>query len=80
MNDDIDIATDRDELAEGEARLVIREDDVTHIIQGPSEKVEQRLHDHLDETLGTDGEEIEDYPMPDPLDDEPVDASESSEA
>lgn len=71
---------DRDDLPEGQARLVIREDDVTIVIQGDSEKVEQRLYDHLDEEMGPDGEEIEEYPMPDPLDDEPVDATESGEA
>lgn len=53
-----------DEHPEGQAQLVLREDGVTIVIQGDAEKVEQRFYDHLDETLGTDGDEIEEYPHP----------------
>lgn len=45
---------------------MIREDDVTIVIQGDAETVRQRFYEHLDETLGTDGDAIEAYPMPDP--------------
>lgn len=69
ITDDIDITTDRDELPEGQARLVIREDDVTIVIQGPSEKVEQRLWQELADEFGMSVEEmnqqVEEYPMPD---------------
>lgn len=65
MNDGSDPTTNRDDLPEGHAQLVIREDDVTIVIQGPSEDVQERLYDHLDDKLGTDGAEIEEYPMPD---------------
>jgi hypothetical protein len=64
INDPIEITTDRDELPEGQARLVIREEGITHVIQGDAEKVEQWFYDHLDEELGTDGEKIEEYPHP----------------
>lgn len=43
---------------------MIREQSVTIVIQGDAEKVRQRFYNYLDETLGTDGEEIEAYPMP----------------
>lgn len=64
MTDNIEVTTDCDELPEGHAQLVLREDGVTIVIQGESEKVEQRFDDHLDQTLGTSGGAIDDYPMP----------------
>lgn len=56
-----------DELPKGHARLVLREDDVTHIIQGPSEDVEQRLWQEVANDLGLSVNELADadnYPMP----------------
>lgn len=76
IDDELDTSFDRDDLPEGEARLVIHEDDVTTVIQGNAEKVEQRFKeqraDDLDMTVEEYEATIEDYPMPDPLDDEPV--------
>jgi hypothetical protein len=60
---------DRDDLPEGEARLVIHEDGVTTVIQGDAEKVEQRLNEQMADDLDTTVEEldaaVEEYPMPD---------------
>jgi hypothetical protein len=58
-----------DELPKGHARLVLSEDDVTHVIQGPEESVEQRLWQEVADDVGMTVEEMEqvdDYPMPDP--------------
>lgn len=57
-----------DELPKGHARLVLREDDVTHIIQRPSRDVEQRLWLEVADEFGMSVEEMgnaDDYPMPD---------------
>ena len=66
---DLDISFDRDDLPEGEARLVIHEDGVTTVIQGDAEKVEQRFKQHRADDLDMSVEElnaaIEEYPMPD---------------
>jgi hypothetical protein len=76
IDDERDVSFARDDLPEGEARLVIREDDVTTVIQGNAEKVEQRFKeqraDDLDMTVEEYEATIEEYPMPDPLDDEPI--------
>jgi hypothetical protein len=75
-DDELDASFDRDDLPEGEARLVIHEDDVTTVMQGNAEKVEQRFKEQraadLDMTIEEYEATIEEYPMPDPLDDEPV--------
>lgn len=77
IDDGLDTSFDRDDLPEGEARLVIREDDVTTVIQGNAKKVEQRFKEQratdLDMTIEEYEAAIEEYPMPDPLDDEPID-------
>lgn len=76
-DDNLDASLHRDDLPEGEAQLVIREDDVTTVIQGNAEKVEQRFKEQraadLDMTVEEYEATIEEYPMPDPLDDEPID-------
>lgn len=64
--------TDREqrdsELAEGEARLVVRENDVTVTIEGDADEVRQRYREHMANTLETTVEEstadVEDYPYP----------------
>lgn len=75
-DDDLNASFERDDLPEDEARLVVREDDVTTVIQGNAEKVEQRFKEQraadLDMTVEEYEATIEEYPMPDPLDDEPV--------
>ena len=75
-DEDLDASFHRDDLPEGEAQLVIREDGVTTVIQGDAEKVEQRFKERraadLDMTVEEYDATIEEYPMPDPLDDEPV--------
>ena len=75
-DEDLDASFHRDDLPEGEAQLVIREDGVTTVIQGDAEKVEQRFKEwraaDLDMTVEEYDATIEEYPMPDPLDDEPV--------
>jgi hypothetical protein len=75
-DDKLDTSFNRDDLPEGEAQLVIREDDVTTVIQGDAETVEQRFKDRraadLDMTVEEYEATIKEYPMPDPLDDEPV--------
>lgn len=67
--DDRDISFDRDDLPEGEARLVIHDDGLTTVIQGDAEKVEQRFKqqraDDLDMTVEELNDAIEEYPMPD---------------
>lgn len=77
IDDELNVSFDRDDLPKGEARFVIREDDVTTVIQGNAEKVEQRFKKQraadLDITVEEYEATIEEYPMPDPLDDEPVD-------
>jgi hypothetical protein len=69
LTDDIDITTDIDELPKGEARLVLRDEDVTTVIQGDAETVEQRLWQEVADDLGMSVEEMKqktaDYPMPD---------------
>jgi hypothetical protein len=74
---ELDASFERADLPEGEARLVIYEDGVTTIVQGDAEKVEQRFKAHraadLDTTVGELDAAVAEYPMPDPLDDEPVD-------
>ena len=74
-DDELDASFDRDDLPEGEARLVIREDDMTTVMQGNAEKVEQRFKEQraadLDMTIEEYEATIKEYPMPDPLDDEP---------
>ena len=69
ITNDIEITTDPDELPKGEARLVLREDDVTTVIQGDAEKVrrrhEQELADALDMTVEEMKKKADDYPMPD---------------
>ena len=76
IDDELDASFDRDDLPEGEARIVIHEDDVTTVIQGNAEKVEQRFKEQraadLDMTIEEYEATIEKYPMPDPLDDEPI--------
>jgi hypothetical protein len=66
---ELDASFDRDDLPEGEARLVIHEDGVTTVIQGDAEKVEQRFTEQLADDLDTAVEEldaaVEEYPMPD---------------
>jgi hypothetical protein len=54
----------RDDLPKGHARLVTREDGVTIVIQGDAEEVRRQFNEHLDETLGTDGETIKEYLHP----------------
>lgn len=67
----------RDDLPEEEAQLVVREDDVMTVIQGDAEKIEQRFKQQratdLDMSVDEYDRTIEEYPMPDPLDDEPID-------
>lgn len=80
INDFPNDTFDRNDLPEGEARLVIREQDVTTVIQGESEKVAQRLDEEMAHDLNLTVQElqtVEEYPMPDPLDDEPVDSTDS---
>lgn len=65
----------REDLPEGEARLVIREQAVTTIVQGEASVVERRFTERLADELNTTVENlarVEEYPMPDPLDDEPI--------
>lgn len=65
---ELGVAFDRDDLPEGEARLVIRENGVTTVIQGDAEKVERRYKQQLADDLDTTVEEldaIEEYPTPD---------------
>ncbi|EMA53735.1 hypothetical protein [Halococcus salifodinae] len=66
---DLDISFDRDDLPEGEARLVIHEDGVTTVMQGDAEKVKHRFKqqraDDLDMTVEELDAAIEEYPMPD---------------
>jgi hypothetical protein len=57
---------DRDDLPKGQTRFVIREEDVTIVIQGDAETVRQRFNDYLDETLGIDRNTLDDLPHPDP--------------
>jgi mono/diheme cytochrome c family protein len=69
------VTFNRNDLPEGHARLVIREQGVTTVIQGESEKVSRRLDEEMAADLNLSVEELEavaEYPMPDPLDDEPV--------
>ena len=56
----------RESLPEGEARLVIREDDVTVTFEGDEEHVHQRFLEHLAEQMTVDELEaaIDEYPMP----------------
>ena len=76
-DDNLEASFHRDDLPEGEAQLVIREDDVTTVIQGDAEKVERRFKQQraadLDMTVEEYEATIDEYPMPDPLDDEPTD-------
>lgn len=69
ITDDIEITTNLDELPEGEARLVLREDDVTTVIQDDAEQVRRRHEQELADALGMTVEEMKqktaDYPMPD---------------
>jgi hypothetical protein len=69
ITDDIEITTDPDDLPKGEARLVLREDGMTTVIQGDAEKVrrrhEQGLADALDMTVEEMKQKTADYPMPD---------------
>lgn len=60
-DDDLGASFKRDDLPEGEARLVIHDDGVTTVIQGDRAKVRERFH----EEIGSTGFEPEDYPMPD---------------
>lgn len=65
----------REDLPEGEARLVIREQAVTTIVQGEASAVERRFTERLADELNTTVENlsrVEEYPMPHPLDDEPI--------
>lgn len=66
---ELDASFDRDDLPEGEARLVIHEDGVTTVIQGDAEKVERRFKEQqaadLDMTVEELDKSIEEYPMPD---------------
>lgn len=75
-SEELGASFDRDDLPEGEARFVIHEDGVTTVVQGDAETVEQRFKeqraDDLDMTVEELDAAIEEYPMPDPLDDEPV--------
>lgn len=80
ISDFPNVSFNRNDLPEGEARLVIREQGVTTIIQGDSDKVSRRLDEEMAEDLNLSVEElqtVEEYPMPDPLDDEPVNSAES---
>lgn len=64
---DLDVSFERADLPEGEARLVIHEDDVTTIIQGDRETVNQRLYEQLAEDFNTTVEDlaaVDEYPMP----------------
>jgi hypothetical protein len=74
VDDRLNVSFNRDDLPEGEAQLVIHEDGVTTVIQGDAEKVERRFKeqraDDLDMTVEEYEVTIEEYPMPDPLDDE----------
>ena len=76
-DDSLEASFHRDDLPQGEAQLVIRGDDVTIVIQGDTEKVERRFEQQRAADLGLTVEEyeatIEEYPMPDPLADEPTD-------
>ena len=56
----------RESLPEGEARLVIREDDVTVTFVGDEERVQQRFLEHLAEQMTVDEMEaaIDEYSMP----------------
>lgn len=64
--------TDREhreaELSEGEARLIVRENDVTITIEGDAKEVRRRYHEHMANALDTTVEEltadVEDYPHP----------------
>jgi hypothetical protein len=73
---ELDTSFHRDDLPEGEAQLVIREDGVTTVIQGDAEKVERRFKKQraadLDMTVEEYEATIDEYPMPDPLDDEAI--------
>ncbi|WP_049902564.1 hypothetical protein [Halococcus agarilyticus] len=72
---ELDAAFDRADLPEGEARLVYHEEGVTTIVQGDADEVERRFNERIADELGMAVEELDDvdeYPMPDPLDDEPV--------
>lgn len=57
------------ELPEGEARLVVRENDVTVTIEGDAEEVRRRYREHMANALDTTVEEltadVEEYPHPD---------------
>lgn len=76
QSDDTPLSADGDEdreqrdgeLSEGEARLVIRENDVTVTIEGDSQEVRRRYHEHMANALDTTVEEltadVEDYPHP----------------
>lgn len=61
------VTFDRNDLPEGEARLVICEKGVTTIIQGDTEEVARRFDEQLTEKLDTSIEDsdIDEYPMPD---------------
>jgi len=75
-NGNLEASFHPDDLPEGEAQLVIQEDDVTTVIQGDAEKVEQRFKELRAADLDMIVEEyeatIDEYPMPDPLNDEPI--------
>ena len=76
-DENLETSLQREDLPRGEAQLVVREDDMITVIQGDAEKVEQRFKEQRAADLNMSIEEydraIEEYPMPDPLDDEPID-------
>lgn len=57
-----------DELPEGEARLVIRENGVTVTIEGDADEVRRRYHEHMANALDTTVDEFtasaDEYPHP----------------
>lgn len=72
QSDDVTIDTDhtfhREALPAGEARLVLREDDVTVTFEGDEERVHQRFLEYVAESfdisVDTLEADINSYPMP----------------
>ena len=58
----------KDELPEGEARLIIQENGVTVTIEGDADEVRRRYHEHMANALDTTVDEFtasdDEYPHP----------------